>query len=317
MDKFWLESYEAGVPAEIDWTQYRSLTHLLEEAFHKYAARPAYACMDKSISFANSTSCRCALAAWLQSQGLQPRAHASRMMMPNVLQYPVAMAAVLRAGYAIVNVNPLYTPRELEHQLKDSGAEAIIVLENFAHHRAEGDAPEPRSSMSSSAAWATCSGSKGMIVNFVVRTRQEDGAGLVDSGRGAVQRRVLAGGARMKLKPAASATTTSPSCNTPAAPPACPRARCCCTATSSPTCCRTKPGSPDAGQAAGADQMYRLRAAAVPHLRADRVRPAGPARGRHEPADPQPARHPRLHQGAGQATASTSSRPSTRCTTAC
>jgi long-chain acyl-CoA synthetase len=120
MDKFWLESYEAGVPAEIDWTQYRSLTHLLEEAFQKYAARPAYACMGKSMSFAELDKLSSQMAAWLQSRGLQPGARVA-IMLPNVLQYPVAMAAILRAGYTIVNVNPLYTARELLHQLNDTG----------------------------------------------------------------------------------------------------------------------------------------------------------------------------------------------------
>jgi len=132
MDKFWLKSYESGVPAEIDPTQYRSLTHLLEEAFRKYADRDAYACMGKTLTFAELDRLSSRMAAWLQSRGLQPGARVA-IMLPNVLQYPVAMAAVLRAGYVIVNVNPLYTPRELQHQLIDSGAEAIVVLENFAH----------------------------------------------------------------------------------------------------------------------------------------------------------------------------------------
>ena len=132
MDKFWLKSYEGGVPAEIDPTQYRSLTHLLEEAFRKYADRKAYACMGKTLTFAELDRLSGRMAAWLQSRGLQPGARVA-IMLPNVLQYPVAMAAVLRAGYVIVNVNPLYTPRELQHQLVDSGAEAIVVLENFAH----------------------------------------------------------------------------------------------------------------------------------------------------------------------------------------
>ena len=132
MDKFWLTSYENGVAADIDPTQYRSLTHLLEEAFRKYADRKAYACMGKSITFAELDAMSQKMAAWLQSRGLQPGARVA-IMLPNVLQYPVALAAVLRAGYVIVNVNPLYTPRELQHQLTDSGAEAIVVLENFAH----------------------------------------------------------------------------------------------------------------------------------------------------------------------------------------
>jgi len=132
MDKFWLSSYENGVAPEIDPTQYRSLTHLLEEAFRKYANRKAYACMGKSITFAELDAMSQRMAAWLQSRGLQAGARVA-IMLPNVLQYPVALAAVLRAGYVIVNVNPLYTPRELQHQLTDSGAEAIVVLENFAH----------------------------------------------------------------------------------------------------------------------------------------------------------------------------------------
>jgi long-chain acyl-CoA synthetase len=131
MDKFWLKSYQEGVPAEIDWTQYRSLTHLLEEAFRKYADRKAYVCMDKSITYGKLDQLSQQLGAWLQGKGLKKGARVA-IMLPNVLQYPVAMAAVLRAGYTIVNVNPLYTPRELQHQLTDSGAEAIIVLENFA-----------------------------------------------------------------------------------------------------------------------------------------------------------------------------------------
>ena len=131
MDKIWLKSYPEGVPAEIDSTQFRSITHLLEEAFRKYADRNAYVCMDKFLTYGELDKLSQRMAAWLQNKGLAPGARVA-IMMPNVLQYPVAMAAVLRAGYTVVNVNPLYTPRELQHQLVDSGAEAIIVLENFA-----------------------------------------------------------------------------------------------------------------------------------------------------------------------------------------
>ncbi|MEH2514667.1 long-chain acyl-CoA synthetase [Bradyrhizobium sp. AZCC 1610] len=131
MERFWLKQYPAGVPADIDVTQYSSLVELLEESFAKFADRKAFICMDKSISYRDLDEMSAALGAYLQSKGLQKGARVA-LMMPNVLQYPVSTAAVLRAGYAVVNVNPLYTPRELEHQLKDSGAEAIIVLENFA-----------------------------------------------------------------------------------------------------------------------------------------------------------------------------------------
>lgn len=131
MERIWLKQYPAGVPSDIDVTQYSSLVELLEESFAKFADRKAFICMDKSISYRDLDEMSQALGAYLQSKGLQKGARVA-LMMPNVLQYPVATAAVLRAGYAVVNVNPLYTPRELEHQLKDSGAEAIVVLENFA-----------------------------------------------------------------------------------------------------------------------------------------------------------------------------------------
>jgi long-chain acyl-CoA synthetase len=131
MERIWLKQYPAGVPADIDVTQYSSLVELLEESFAKFADRKAFICMDKSISYRDLDDMSSALGAYLQSKGLQKGARVA-LMMPNVLQYPVSTAAVLRAGYAVVNVNPLYTPRELEHQLKDSGAEAIVVLENFA-----------------------------------------------------------------------------------------------------------------------------------------------------------------------------------------
>lgn len=131
MERIWLKHYPAGVPADIDPTQYASLIELLEESFAKFRDRKAFICMDKSISYRDLDEMSLALAAYLQSKGLQKGARVA-LMMPNVLQYPVSTAAVLRAGYTAVNVNPLYTPRELEHQLKDSGAEAIIVLENFA-----------------------------------------------------------------------------------------------------------------------------------------------------------------------------------------
>jgi long-chain acyl-CoA synthetase len=131
MERIWLKQYPAGVPADIDLTQYTSLVELLEESFAKFSDRKAFICMDKSISYRDLDEMSAALAAYLQSKGLKKGARVA-LMMPNVLQYPVSTAAVLRAGYAVVNVNPLYTPRELEHQLKDSGAEAIIVLENFA-----------------------------------------------------------------------------------------------------------------------------------------------------------------------------------------
>jgi long-chain acyl-CoA synthetase len=131
MQPIWLQQYPAGVPATLPPMTYPSLTALLEEAFKTHAGRDAYVCMDKRMSFAQLDAYSAAVGAWLQAKGLK-RGDRVAIMMPNVLQYPVCVAAILRAGMVVVNVNPLYTPRELEHQLKDSGASAIFVLENFA-----------------------------------------------------------------------------------------------------------------------------------------------------------------------------------------
>jgi len=128
----WLKSYPPGVPAVLEGQPYGSLVQLLEESFRTYATRDAAVCMDRRLTFGQVDEMSQALGAWLQSKGLVKGARVA-LMMPNVLQYMVAIAAVLRAGYVVVNVNPLYTARELEHQLRDSGAQAIIVLENFAH----------------------------------------------------------------------------------------------------------------------------------------------------------------------------------------
>jgi long-chain acyl-CoA synthetase len=132
MEKPWLKSYPPGVAHEIDVDQYRSLTQLLEESFRKNAARPFSVCMDRWMSYGKLDDLSRALAAWLQAQGLEPGARVA-IMLPNIPQFAVTMAAVLRAGFTCVNVNPLYTARELEHQLKDSGATSIVILENFAH----------------------------------------------------------------------------------------------------------------------------------------------------------------------------------------
>ena len=169
MDKFWLKSYPPGVPADIDYTRYRSLVHLLEEAFDKYAQRNAYVCMDRFITYADVDLMSKKLGAWLQAQGLSKGARVA-LMMPNVLQYPVAIAAVLRAGYVVVNVNPLHTARELEHQLKDSGAEAIIVLENFASVLEKVIARTQVKVAVVASMGDLLGGLKGAIVNFVVRT---------------------------------------------------------------------------------------------------------------------------------------------------
>jgi len=132
----WLAHYPAGVPHDIDPDRYRSVAHLLEESFGKHAANPFSVCMDQWMRYGELDRLSAQLGAWLQGQGLAPGARVA-IMLPNVPQFAVTMAAVLRAGYTCVNVNPLYTARELEHQLKDSGAEAIVILENFARTLAE------------------------------------------------------------------------------------------------------------------------------------------------------------------------------------
>jgi len=131
MERPWLQYYPPGVPANIDTTRYPSLVAMFEESFKAHAASEACVCMGKTLTYAELEAASRAFAAWLQSKGLQRGARVA-IMMPNVLQYPVAIAGILRAGMPGVNVNPLYKPRELEFQLKDCGAEAIIVLENFA-----------------------------------------------------------------------------------------------------------------------------------------------------------------------------------------
>ena len=167
MERIWLKQYPAGVPADIDVNQYPSLVELLEESFKKFADRKSFICMDKSITYRDLDEMSAALGAYLQSKGLKKGARVA-IMMPNVLQNPVSTAAVLRAGYTVVNVNPLYTPRELEHQLKDSGAEAILLLENFAT-TLEKVLPNTSVKTVIIGSMGDLLGFKGVIVNFVVR----------------------------------------------------------------------------------------------------------------------------------------------------
>ena len=131
MDRIWLKSYPKGVPAEIDVNAYASMRDMFEQVVAKFGPRPAFTCMGKSITFAELDVKSTAFGAFLQGRGLQKGARVA-LMMPNVLQYPVCLFGMLRAGCTVVNTNPLYTARELEHQLTDSGAEMIVVVENFA-----------------------------------------------------------------------------------------------------------------------------------------------------------------------------------------
>ncbi|MFN7345360.1 MAG: long-chain-fatty-acid--CoA ligase [Betaproteobacteria bacterium] len=168
MDRFWLKNYPAGVPAEIDPGQYASLVQLLEEAFKKYAALPAYSCMGATLTYRQLDENSAAIGAWLQSKGLG-KGNRVAIMMPNVLQYPVVLAGVLRAGCTVVNVNPLYTPRELEHQLKDSGADAIFILENFATTLQQVADKVPTRLIVVASMGDLLGFAKGLLVNFVVR----------------------------------------------------------------------------------------------------------------------------------------------------
>jgi long-chain acyl-CoA synthetase len=168
MDRFWLKSYPAGVPADVDVAQYPSIVALLEASFAKFRDANAYVCMDKYLTYGQVDELSRALAGWLQSTGLA-RGDRVAIMMPNVLQYPVAAAAVMRAGFIAVNVNPLYTPRELEHQLNDSGSKAIIILENFAATLAKVIASTPVKHVVVASMGDLLGFPKGMIVNAVVR----------------------------------------------------------------------------------------------------------------------------------------------------
>jgi acyl-CoA synthetase (AMP-forming)/AMP-acid ligase II len=130
MNRPWLSHYPDGVPSDVQPENHRSLAALLEDSFRQNARQPVTVCMERWMSYGELDEYSTALGAWLQSCGLEPGARVA-IMLPNVPQFLVAMAAVLRAGYTVVNVNPLYTARELQHQLQDSGAEAIVILENF------------------------------------------------------------------------------------------------------------------------------------------------------------------------------------------
>ena len=166
--KPWLAHYQPGVPAEIDPSIYNSLADLLDESFKKFARRDSAAFMGGRWTFEQFDEASKVMAGWLQSKGLKQGARVA-LMMPNVPQYMVAIAAVLRAGYVVVNVNPLYTPRELEHQLKDSGAEAIVILENFAVTLQEVIDRTPVKHVVLAAMGDMLPWAKGKLVNFVVR----------------------------------------------------------------------------------------------------------------------------------------------------
>ena len=167
-DRIWLKSYPEGVPADLPPSPYASLVALMEESFRKYADRPAYSFMGKEMSFGETDRLSRAFAAYLQGLGLAQGDRVA-IMMPNVPQYPVVVAAILRAGYVVVNVNPLYTARELEHQLKDSGSKAIVIIENFAATLEKCIAATPVKHVVLCTMGDRLGLLKGALVNYVVR----------------------------------------------------------------------------------------------------------------------------------------------------
>lgn len=164
----WLTSYPEGVPADINVNQYASLVQLMEESFQKFGPRTAYSFMGKDTTYADTDSLSQALGAYFQGLGLV-KGDRIAIMMPNVPQYPVTVAAILRAGFVVVNVNPLYTPRELEHQLKDSGSKAIVIIENFATTLEQCIKNTPVKHVVLAAMGDRLGLLKGALVNYVVR----------------------------------------------------------------------------------------------------------------------------------------------------
>jgi long-chain acyl-CoA synthetase len=167
VERIWLKSYPPGVPADIDPSEYTSLVEMFDRAVQQFAARPAFHSMGKTISYGDLERLSRDFGAWLQAKGLGKGARVA-IMLPNCLQYPVAMFGTLRAGCTVVNVNPLYTARELEHQLRDSGAEAIVILENFAAVLQQVRAKTPLKHIVITSLGEML-GLKGVLVNLVVR----------------------------------------------------------------------------------------------------------------------------------------------------
>ena len=223
MERIWLKHYPAGVPHEVNVDQYDSLVQLMQEGFRTHAARNAYAYMDRFFTFAAIERHSAAFGAWLQGQGLA-RGTRVAIMLPNVVQYPIALAGALRAGYVVVNVNPLYTPRELEHQLKDSGAEAIVILENFATVLQQVIARTAVKHVVVASLGDMLGFPKGTLVNFAARRIKKLVPAFSLAGHVRFTE-ALDAGARRGLQPRKGrCPVTSPSCNTRAARPVSPKA---------------------------------------------------------------------------------------------
>ena len=169
MDRIWLQSYQDGVSAEIDSSEFSSLAALFDESVRRYRDRVAYICMGAEITYGELDRHVRDFAAYLQSVLQLPKGSRVAIMLPNVLQYPVCMLGALRAGYVVVNCNPMYLSRDLEHQLRDSGAETIVILENFAHTLAKVIGKTAVKNVVMARLGDMLGFPKGSIVNFVVK----------------------------------------------------------------------------------------------------------------------------------------------------
>ena len=308
MDRFWLKHYPPGVPADVDVTQYRSLVHLIDDGLARFAARDAYAFMDRKLSFAEVDRQSAAFGAWLQGRGLAPGARVA-LMMPNVPQYPIALAGVLRAGCVVVNVNPLYTPRELEHQLRDSGAEAIVILENFATTLQQVIAKTAVRHVVVASIGDLLGFPKGAITNFAIRRIKKMVPAVHAARSRALQRR------RRRRRPAHACQAGGRARRHRV--PAVHRRDDRCVEGSDPAAPehgRQRPAARGLGQA-GARRLeprpraravrVRLRIAALPRVRAGRELPGGHPARYAERTDRKPARHPRFRRASSPSTGST------------
>jgi long-chain acyl-CoA synthetase len=233
MEKIWLQSYEAGVPAEIDISRYESIISVFEESVQKYGAQTAFENMGKGLSYAELAQQAQQFASFLQNTLKLPRGERVAVMLPNVLQYPIAIFGILQAGLVVVNTNPLYTPRELEHQLNDSGATTIIVLENFAN-TLELVLPKTQIKNVIVATIGDMFGAlKGALMNFVIRKIKKWCPTTALPAR-FLSNKPWRKARRRLLCPWPWRAATPLFCNTPAAPPAWPKARCSATAISAP-----------------------------------------------------------------------------------
>ncbi len=241
MDRIWLKNYPAGIPADIDVTHYSSVVQIMEESFQTYADRKAYVCMDKFMTFRELDSYSAAVGAWLQAKGLK-KGDRVAIMLPNILQFPVCFAAVVRAGFVAVCVNPLYTPRELQHQLKDSGAKAIFILENFGKTLEPVVAQTDVQHIILTTMGDMLGFPKGLIVNTVVRHVKKM-VPAFSLPTAIPFKTVLAEGAGKTLSKRQYRRMMSLSCNIPVARQASPRGQRSSTAMSWPMCCKIRPGS--------------------------------------------------------------------------